>query len=104
MIAQVMLASALMCTPTPQQAVTSAAYLHGWSGDQLQCLNEIVRLESRWNVKADNKDSTAYGLFQMLNEKSHSPITQAMHGTAYIEHRFKTPCRALVTHSRKGWY
>lgn len=93
------------CKPEPRSTVAAFAALEGWQGDQLSCLNEIVRLESRWNPKADNKHSSAYGLFQVLKTPQGTPLTtQVIKGIAYIKHRYKTPCRALVYHSRHGHY
>ncbi len=34
--------------------------------EQFYCLDQIVYLESRWNYKAKNPKSSAYGLFQIL--------------------------------------
>lgn len=104
-----MLSAALVmspvCKPEPRGTVASFASLEGWHGEQLACLNEIVRLESRWNPKADNKKSSAYGLFQVLGTKKGSSITsQVVKGVTYIKHRYRTPCRALVFHSRRGYY
>ena len=38
----------------------------GWVGKQWQCLHDLIHNESRWNMTADNPESTAYGLFQQL--------------------------------------
>lgn len=109
MLSLVLSASLVMtgqvCTPTPKQAVSSVAALNKWHGDQKACLFEIVRLESRWNPKADNKKSSAYGLFQILKTKPGTPVmAQALAGARYIRHRYETPCRALVQHSIRGTY
>lgn len=94
-----------VCTPEPRGTVAAFAALEGWHGEQLACLNEIVRLESRWNPKAKNPHSSAYGLFQVLKTPKGTPlVTQVAKGVAYIKHRYKTPCRALVYHSRRGHY
>ena len=37
--------------------------------EQFYCLDEIVYKESRWNYKAKNPKSSAYGLFQVLKSK-----------------------------------
>ena len=94
-----------VCKPEPRTTVAAYAALNGWQGEELACLNEIVRLESRWNPKADNPRSSAYGLFQVLGTKKGTPlVTQVLKGVAYVKHRYKTPCRALVFHSRRGFY
>lgn len=109
MLSLVLSASLVMtgqaCTPTPKQAVSSVAALNKWHGDQKACLFEIVRLESRWNAKADNRKSSAYGLFQILKTKPGTPVmAQALAGARYIRHRYETPCQALVHHSIHGNY
>lgn len=93
------------CVPEPRQTVKSYATLRGWTGVELKCLNEIVRLESRWNPKADNPHSTAYGLFQVLGTKKGTGVVgQVLKGLDYIDHRYASPCNALVHHSQHGYY
>jgi hypothetical protein len=94
-----------VCAVDARQTVKGYALARGWQGDQLKCLNEIVRLESRWNPKADNPHSTAHGLFQVLGtKKGTGVVAQVIKGLDYIEHRYSTPCSALVFHSRHGYY
>ena len=71
---------------------------------QFYCLDEIVWKESRWNYKAKNPKSSAFGLFQILKSKDKDPIKQIDKGLRYIEHRYGTACNALAFHDRKGWY
>lgn len=110
MLAHIALAASLAvhpvaCEPTPKQAVAYVAKIYRWHGDQRACLSEIVRLESRWNPRADNRSSSAYGLFQILKTKPGTPVlAQAFAGARYIAHRYETPCRALVHHSKRGNY
>ena len=73
--------------------------------EQFYCLDEIIYKESRWNPKANNPSSTAYGLFQVLNSKEKDPIKQIDQGLKYINHRYNgCACKALAHHKRKGWY
>jgi len=72
--------------------------------DQYYCLDELWFKESRWNPKADNPKSTAYGIPQMLKMKEQNPFKQIDIGLRYIEHRHGTPCKALKFHNLKGYY
>ena len=73
--------------------------------EQFYCLDEIVYKESRWNYKAKNPKSSAYGLFQVLNSKEKDPIKQIDQGLKYINHRYNgCACKALAHHKAKGWY
>jgi hypothetical protein len=72
--------------------------------DQYYCLDELWFKESRWNPKADNPKSTAYGIPQILKLKETNPFKQIDIGLRYIEHKHGTPCKALQFHDRKGYY
>ncbi len=73
--------------------------------EQFYCLDEIVYKESRWNPKAKNPKSSAYGLFQILNSKEKDPIKQIDNGLKYINARYNgCACAALAHHKAKGWY
>jgi len=72
--------------------------------DQYYCLDELWFKESRWNPKADNPKSTAYGIPQILKLKETNPFKQIDIGLRYIEHKHGTPCQALAFHNRKGYY
>ena len=72
---------------------------------QFYCLDEIVWKESRWNYKAKNPKSTAFGLFQILKSKDKDPITQIDKGLIYLNHRYEgNACKALAHHKAKGWW
>jgi hypothetical protein len=75
-----------------------------YSFDQFYCVDQIVWKESRWNYKAKNPKSSAFGLFQILKYKETDPIKQIKDGLKYIEYRYQTPCRALAHHNKNGWY
>ncbi len=72
---------------------------------QYRCLVILWRLESQWNPKAQNKQSTAFGIPQLLKMKETNPFKQIDLGLKYINHRYQgDSCKALDTHKRKGHY
>lgn len=72
---------------------------------QYRCLVILWRLESQWNPKARNKQSTAFGIPQLLKMKETNPFKQIDLGLKYIDHRYQgDSCKALATHKRKGHY
>jgi len=76
------------------------------------CLDHLVKLESHWNAKAKNPSSSAYGIFQFLNQtwknynfiKTSNPIIQVNEGLHYITARYGSACNALSFHLRHGYY
>ena len=77
----------------------------GWKGEQAKCLIKLWTLESRFDHLAKNsRGSSAYGIAQLLKEKSKEPAVQILRGLRYIEHRYDNPCRAYRAHLHKGWY
>lgn len=92
-------------------AKTQAA-AKGWVGAEWDALFEIVRRESSWRPTAQNPGSTAYGLFQFLDEtwatvgatKTSDPHAQIVAGLQYVSQRYVTPRNALAFHNRIGWY
>ena len=68
------------------------------------CLEKLWYLESKWNYRANNKRSSAYGIPQLLKLKSKNPYTQIDAGLKYIAHRYGTPCKALAYHKKHGHY
>ena len=71
---------------------------------EYRCLELLWNRESRWNPRADNPTSTAYGIPQLLKLKEHNPYKQIDRGLAYIKHRHSTPCKAWHFHKRTGHY
>ncbi len=71
---------------------------------QYLCLEKLWYLESKWNPRADNKHSTAYGIPQLLKLKTKDPYKQIDAGLKYIAHRYGTPCKALAHHLKVGHY
>jgi len=73
--------------------------------NQYYCIEQLWHKESKWNPKANNPKSTAYGIPQMLKMKEQNPFRQIDIGLRYIEHRYSgSPCKALAFHNRKGYY
>jgi hypothetical protein len=71
---------------------------------EFKCLNKLWYKESRWNPKADNPHSTAYGIPQLLKMTETNPLKQVDLGLKYIRHRHSTPCQALSFHNQRNWY
>lgn len=86
---------------------------YGWGKSQFKCLDKIWTQESHWNHKADNPNSSAYGIPQALPGKKMSvsgkdwrtnPATQIKWGAKYVKVRYGTPCEAWDFKQRRGWY
>jgi hypothetical protein len=71
---------------------------------EFYCLSDLWYKESRWNYKAKNPKSSAYGIPQLLKLKSNDPFYQIDQGLKYIKHKHSTACNALAFHLKKGWY
>lgn len=77
----------------------------GWSEYEWKSLLTLWTRESRWDYKADNPKSTAYGIAQILDYPRNTSIkNQVDDGIKYIVHRYSKPSLALKHHLRVGWY
>ena len=78
----------------------------GWNWDKREqvCIHTLFMAESKFDHLADNPRSSAFGIGQVLKEKSKQPDIQLLNAFKYIKHRYDTPCRALAHHNRKNWY
>lgn len=78
----------------------------GWSEDEWVCLDELIHKESSWDMTANNPNSSAYGLFQVLKTPEDSTLKQQVkRGIKYLDARHSgSACKALEHHDRKGWY
>lgn len=74
------------------------------SAKEFKCLNKLWSKESKWNHKADNPDSTAYGIPQLLKMTETNPLKQVDLGLKYIKHRYDNPCKAWKFHLKRNWY
>jgi hypothetical protein len=91
---------------TPRDINTYKLYAHMKLLDakQYRCLELLWTRESRWNPRADNPKSSAYGIPQMLKMKEKDPFKQIDLGLKYITHKHRSACKAWEFHKRKGWY
>lgn len=77
---------------------------YGWKKSHYQCLENLWTKESHWNPKANNPQSTAFGIAQMLNETAKDAVTQINNGLRYISYRYDNPCSAWSYWQRHYWY
>ena len=61
---------------------------------EFRCVELLWNAESKWNPKANNKKSTAFGIPQLLKMTETNPYLQIDLGLKYISARHKTPCQA----------
>lgn len=86
--------------------------LDKWGSGQWTYFNTIIERESHWDHNAQNPNSSAYGLGQLLNStwddvdcvKTSDPYKQIDCIIFYIEMRYDTPYKAKIHHDKKGWY
>jgi hypothetical protein len=77
----------------------------GYNDSQVECAITLWTRESRLDHLADNKRSSAYGIAQLLRERSSEPSIQILHAVRYVEHRYSGSfCRAKRHSDRVGWY
>jgi hypothetical protein len=80
------------------------AHIKLLNAKQYRCLEILWMRESKWDPRADNPKSSAYGIPQLLKMKELDPFKQIDLGLKYISKRHSTPCKALDYHNRKGHY
>jgi hypothetical protein len=79
-----------------------AERLYGWVGSQWIALANLIAGESGFNNLAQNPTSSAFGMFQFLNDtwssvgarKTADPYAQTVAGLRYIAGRYGTPAAA----------
>ena len=83
----------------------------GYDKGEVKCLLTLWTRESRFDHLARPRDasgkprSSAFGIAQLLRERSGQPELQILHGLRYLSHRYgKSACRALQHSNRVGWY
>jgi hypothetical protein len=77
----------------------------GYDEQQRKCAITLWTRESRLDHLADNPRSTAFGIAQLLRERSREPELQILHAIRYVEHRYRGNfCGALSHSDRRGWY
>ena len=91
----------------------AVSYLNalGYNKQQVKCAVTLWTRESRFDHLARPRDakgkttSSAYGIAQLLGERSSQPELQILRGFRYIAHRYQgSACRALRHSDRRGWY
>jgi hypothetical protein len=80
------------------------AHMKLLNAKQYRCLEVLWMRESKWDPRADNPKSSAYGIPQLLKLKERDPFKQIDLGLKYIVHKHRTPCRALDYHNKRGFY
>jgi hypothetical protein len=76
-----------------------------WGRAEWRALLKLWGKESAWNHNADNPNSTAYGIAQVLKTKPGTPAPlQIEKGLAYISHRYDKPSIAWSHWRKHGWY
>ena len=91
-------------TPRDKENYKLYAHIKLLNAKQYRCLELLWNRESRWDPRADNPNSSAFGIPQMLRMKELDPFKQIDLGLKYISHKHRTPCRALAFHTQRGWY
>ncbi len=80
------------------------AHIKLTNSKEYRCLELLWNRESKWDPRANNPKSSAYGIPQLLKLKEHDPYKQIDLGLKYIAHRHTTPCKAYAYHLKTGHY
>jgi hypothetical protein len=91
-------------TPRDKENYKLYAHIKLLNAKQYRCLEILWMRESKWDPRADNPKSSAFGIPQMLKMKELDPFKQIDLGLKYISHKHSTPCKALHFHNQRGWY
>ena len=76
-----------------------------WGRAEWRSLLKLCGKESAWKHDADNPDSSAYGIAQVLHTKPGTPAPlQVERGLEYIHHRYDRPSVAWAHWRKHGWY
>ena len=76
-----------------------------WNLSEHHALMKLWGKESAWNHKAQNPNSSAFGIPQLLNLDPETPAPlQVERGLAYIQHRYDKPSVAWSHWRKHGWY
>jgi hypothetical protein len=76
-----------------------------WNLSEYRALLKLWGKESAWDHTADNPESSAYGIAQVLKTKHGTPAPlQIERGLKYIEHRYDKPSIAWAHWRAKKWY
>ncbi len=101
-------------TPIPDTVANARAYARTRLGaGQFSCVDVLWQSESRWNPRAVNLTTGAYGIPQSYPASKlaaagrnwrTSPRTQVSWGLEYIATRYGTACAAWNFRLAHGWY
>jgi hypothetical protein len=110
----VLLAGLLLISTMPQAVAINTnkdvnnyklyAHMKLKDAKEYRCLELLWNRESRWDPRANNPKSSAYGIPQLLKLKVLDPYLQIDLGLKYISHRHLTPCKAWAYHLKTGHY
>lgn len=76
-----------------------------WTRGEHKALMKLWGKESAWRHDADNPESSAYGIAQVLNTKPGTPAPQQVaRGLSYIVSRYDKPSVAWSHWRKHGWY
>ena len=76
-----------------------------WNLSEHRALMKLWGKESAWNPKADNPNSSAFGIPQLLNLDPSTPAPrQIERGLDYISNRYGKPSIAWHHWRCHGWY
>ncbi len=76
-----------------------------WNLSEHRALMKLWGKESAWNPKADNPNSSAFGIPQLLKLDPQTPAPlQIERGLGYIMHRYERPSVAWTHWREHGWY
>ena len=76
-----------------------------WNLSEHRALMKLWGKESACKHDADNPESSAYGIAQVLNTKPGTPAPQQVaRGLEYIVHRYDKPSVAWSHWRKHGWY
>ena len=76
-----------------------------WNLSEHRALMKLWGKESAWNPTADNPNSSAFGIPQLLNLDPATPAPlEIERGLAYIQHRYEKPSVAWSHWRNNGWY
>ena len=83
----------------------------GYNSNQVKCALTLWTRESRFDHLARPRNSagkpisSAFGIAQLLRERSAEPELQILHAIRYVEHRYGGSfCSSLRHSDRRGWY
>lgn len=80
------------------------AHIKLTNSKEYRCLELLWNRESKWDPRADNPKSSAYGIPQLLKMKELDPYKQIDLGLKYIVHRHYTPCKAWAYYLKHRAY